>query len=59
LDIEKILVPDFVDRAQNAEQAVSVGGQGLQRHRQSCSANQNSKVNGQEIIDPVSWQTYN
>jgi hypothetical protein len=58
LDTEEVLVPDPVDRAQNAEQEVPMGWQGLQRHHQGGRPNQNRKINGQEVIDDVSRQEY-
>ena len=58
MDIEEVLVPDLADRAQNAEQKISLGWQGLQRHRQGCGANQNRQVNRQEVIDDVWRQAY-
>jgi hypothetical protein len=49
LDIKEVLVSDFANRAQDAEQEVPVGGQDLQRDYQGCRANQDRKVNGKEV----------
>ncbi len=58
MDTKEVLVPDLVDRAQNAEQEVPMGWQGLQRHHQGGRPNQNGQGYRQEIIDDVWRQAY-